>query len=168
MGGVHGYSRAQIALHWTIALLVALQCLLHEPISRAWEASRAGDAVTFQPLIALHVVGGLVILLLVLWRLGLLALRGAPPPPEREPRYYKLGAKLVHGALYALLLAMPLTGLLAWFGGVAPAAAIHEVLRMVLLALIVLHVLAVLVHLFVLRMPVLRRMLHPAQDSRLA
>ena len=168
MGGVHGYSRAQIALHWIVAVLVALQCLLHEPISQAWEASQAGEAVTFQLLIAAHVAGGLVILLLVLWRLGLLAWRGAPPPPDREPRLYKLGAKLVHGALYVLLLAMPLTGLLAWFGGVAPAAAIHEVLRLVLLALVVLHVLAVLVHLFVLRMPVLRRMLHPQENSRLA
>lgn len=168
MGGVHGYSRAQIALHWTIAVLVALQYLLHELISRAWEASQAGEAVTFHPLIAAHVASGLVILLLVLWRLGLMAWRGLPPPPEREPRLYKLGARLVHGALYLLLLAMPLSGLLAWFGGVTSAAAIHEVLRMVLLALIVLHVLAVLVHLFVLRMPVLRRMLHPAQDSWLA
>jgi cytochrome b561 len=168
MGGVHGYSRAQIALHWIVAVLVALQCLLHEPISRAWEASQAGEVVTFQPLIVLHVGSGLVILLLVLWRLGLLAWRGVPPPPDREPRFYKLAAKLVHAALYLLLVAMPLTGLLAWFGGVAPAAAAHEVLQMVLLALIVVHVLAVLVHLFVLRMPVLRRMLHPTQDSRLA
>jgi len=168
MDGVHGYSRSQIALHWVIAVLVALQSLLHEPIRRAWEVSQAGEAVTFQPLIAAHIAGGLVILVLVLWRLGLLALRGVPPPPEREPRYYKLGAKLVHGALYLLLLAMPVTGLLAWFGGVAPAAVAHEVLRLVLLALVVLHVLAVLVHLFVLRMPVLRRMLYPQQNSRLA
>ncbi|MEZ5862615.1 MAG: hypothetical protein R3D25_00455 [Geminicoccaceae bacterium] len=80
-----GYSRAQIRLHWLVAVLITLQYLLHEPIVAAWRAFRKGETLAFQPLVALHVAGGLAILALVLWRSWLRYRRGAPPPPEAEP-----------------------------------------------------------------------------------
>jgi cytochrome b561 len=46
-----------------------------------------------------------------------------------------------------------------------PAAAAHEALRMALLALILVHLLAILVHLFAHRMPQLRRMMRPAMSE---
>lgn len=153
-----GYSRAQIRLHWLVAVLIALQYLLHEPIVAAWRAFRKGEALAFQPLVALHVAGGLAILALVLWRLWLRYRRGAPPPPEAEPAPLRLAARAAHVTLYALMVAMPLSGAAAWFSGIGAAAALHGWLRIVLLMLIGLHVLAVLAHQLVFRTSLMQRM----------
>jgi cytochrome b561 len=162
MAGVHSYSKTQIWLHWGIALLVVLQFLLHEPISHAWPTVAAGESIAFQPLIVLHVLGGSVLLVLVLWRLGLRVFRGAPPALEKEPGHLRLASKVAHSAFYFVLLAMPLSGLVAWFGRVEFAAVAHELLSAALIVLIVVHVLAVLVHQFVLRTDLFVRMKRPA------
>lgn len=67
-------------------------------------------------------------------------------------------AKLTHVGLYALMILMPLSGAVAWFGGVETAAQGHNVLRIVLLALVALHVVGALYHQFVLRDGTLARM----------
>ena len=51
--------------------------------------------------------------------------------------------------------------MLAWFGGVAPAAQAHNVLKVVLLGLVALHVGAALYHHLILKHDVLRRMICP-------
>lgn len=162
MTEVIAYSKTQVWLHWSIALLVVLQFLLHEPISHAWPTVAAGESVAFHPLIALHVVGGAVLLLLVLWRLGLRIFRGAPPALEKEPPHLRFASRVAHSAFYFVLVAMPLSGLVAWFGGFGPAAVAHDFFRVALIVLIVLHVLAVLVHQFVLRTDLFVRMKRPA------
>ena len=50
----------------------------------------------------------------------------------------------------------------AWFGGIDPAAEVHEVLRIVLLALVGAHVLAALWHQFWLKDGLMLRMKQPA------
>ena len=157
-----GYTRLQIRLHWIVAAIVALQFLLNEPISRAWDAFVHGATVSFDPLVALHVAGGLLIAGLAVWRLALKARRGPPRPPEGEPRPLVAAANVTHLALYALLLLMPLSGAVAWFGGVEPAAEAHEAFKVALLALVGLHVVAALFHHFVLKTDVMRRMWRPA------
>jgi cytochrome b561 len=162
MSEVNSYSKTQIWLHWSIAVLVVVQFLLHEPISHAWPTAAAGESIVFHPLIALHVVGGSVLLMLVLWRLGLRLFRGAPPSLEKEPAHLRFASKVAHTAFYFVLLAMPFSGLVAWFGGVQAAVAAHSILKVALIVLIVLHVLAVLVHQFVLRTDLFVRMKRPA------
>ena len=158
-----GYSRAQILLHWIVALLIVPQFLFHDAISDAWDAARRGvETAGIDPLVPAHVFGGLAIFALVLWRLGLRARRGAPPPPEAEHPALKLVAKLTHGALYLLLVLLPVSGAAAWFGGVDGAADGHEVMKTLLLALVVLHVLGALFHQVVLKTDVLSRMKRPA------
>lgn len=67
-----------------------------------------------------------------------------------------------HWALYVLMLALPITGLLAWFGGVTALADPHgEILKVLLWVMIVLHVAAALYHQFVLRDNLLNRMRKP-------
>lgn len=157
-----GYSRAQIRLHWIVAALIVLQFVLHEPIAEAWDALREGAAVSFNPLIAAHVFGGLAVLAFALWRLALRARRGAPPPPQAEHPALKLAAKVAHASLYALMVAMPVTGAAAWFGGVDAAADAHEAMKPLLLGLVALHVAASLYHQFVLRTDLMSRMRKPA------
>ncbi|HKK97173.1 MAG TPA: cytochrome b/b6 domain-containing protein [Marivita sp.] len=156
-----GYSATQIALHWGVAVLVAGQYIFKDSISGAWTAIRAGRDYAFDPLILAHVAGGMLILALVGWRLALRIKRGAPPPPENEPAPLKTLSHIAHWAFYALLAAMSVSGLLAWFGDVTQAAQAHNVLKIALLAFIALHVLAVPFHRLVLKNNVMQRMIRP-------
>lgn len=157
------YSATQIGLHWGVALLIALQFVFHDGIGDAWDDVERGREAGFDPLVPLHVLGGVLIAALTLWRLALRARRGAPPLPETghltgHPAM-KLAASVTHGALYLLLLVLPMSGALAWFGGVEDAADAHETLTSLLLALVALHVGAALFHQFVLKDGLMRRML---------
>lgn len=156
-----GYTTAQIGLHWVVAVLILLQYLFDESIGEAWDALREGQEAAFDPLVPLHVFGGLLIGLLVVWRLALRMRHGAPAAPEGEPPQLQIAAKLTHGLLYVLMLGMPLSGALAWFGGVEPAAEAHEVMKTLLLVLVLLHIAGALYHQFVLKTNLLARMKRP-------
>lgn len=157
-----GYSRRQIALHWIVGGLIAAQFLFGEAMGSAWRAVRKGEAFGFDPMVALHVALGAAVLALILWRLALRAVRGAPTPPAEEPLAMRRAARFAHAALYALAAALPITGAAAWFGGVVAAGEIHEALTTLLIVLVGLHVAAVAYHRFVLRTDVLARMLRPS------
>jgi len=152
-----GYSRAQIALHWLAFALIAQQYLFKDAISAAWDRITDGLAAGFDPLVLGHVAGGALVAILAAWRLTLRARRGVPAPIEGN-RLQGILARLTHVGLYALMILMPLSGAVAWFGGVAQAAQGHNVLKIVLLALIALHVVGALYHQFVLRDGTLARM----------
>lgn len=156
-----GYTRTQIRLHWIVVLLIALQYILHGTIAEAWDAFLDGAEIAFDPLIAQHVLMGGLVALLTLWRLGLRLTHGAPPPPEREHPVLKAVAQAAHWAFYALLLLLPVSGSVAWFGGVEAAAQGHAILKTALLALIVLHVAAALFHQFILKTGLMQRMKRP-------
>lgn len=158
----NGYSKTQIALHWAVVLLVAAQYLLNETISGAWSARTAGETFAFHPLILAHVAGGSLILALVVWRVVLRLRRGVPLPPANEPALLRSLGHLAHWAFYAILAGMAVSGMVAWFGGVTQAAAAHNVLKVALLALVALHVLAVILHRIVLKNDLLGRMIRPA------
>ncbi len=157
----NGYTRAQIALHWLVAALLALQFLLAENIEEAWELVEDGLQVPFSPLIAQHVLGGILILVLVVWRLALRKSRGVPPPPEGESDLQKTIAKATHHSLYLLLILMPMSGGVAWFFGAEFAAEVHQLLKVLLIIFVVLHVVAALYHQFVLKNNLLERMKTP-------
>ncbi|QOR38090.1 cytochrome B [Billgrantia diversa] len=157
-----GYSAAQIALHWVVAVLIAAQYIFKDAISLAWDSVRAGENFAFDPLILAHVVGGGLILAFVVWRLVLRLKRGVPVAPENEPASLKTLSHVAHWALYAVLAAMALSGSLAWFGDVTQAAQVHNILKVVLLALVALHVLAIPFHRVVLKNNVMQRMIRPA------
>lgn len=156
-----GYTLTQILLHWAVFLLVALQFILHDGISEAW--GRYMREGTFEPtaLVFGHVAGGILILLLVVWRMAIKARRGAPALPEGEPPIMQLAANLTHLGLYALLILMTVSGGMAWFGGQRWAAEGHEILKALVLLLVALHVLGALYHQFVLKSDVMKRMGRP-------
>lgn len=157
-----GYSARQIRLHWIVTALIVLQFVLHDPISAAWDLIEDGQTHRFHWLILSHVLGGGLVLIFALWRLVLRATRGVPPPPASEPPLLRAAAHLGHLALYALMIAMPLSGMAAWFGGIHAAAELHELVKFALLALVAVHVLAALWHQFWLKDGLLLRMKRPA------
>lgn len=155
-----GYSLAQIMLHWAIVLLVTIQFIAHDGIEESFDAFIEGavPAAADLRLSYLHVVCGSLIFLLMIWRMTLRLRRGAPALPENEPRLAKMLAHTVHGLFYLVLIAMPMSGAVAWFGGVEAAGDAHGIASTLLLVLIGLHLAGVLVQFFVFGSNVLARM----------
>lgn len=156
-----GYSKLQIRLHWITVFLVALQYLLHDGIASAYDEALATGTYTLSPPVVGHALGGLVILGLVIWRLMLRRERGVPPSPPGEPEVFQRISHVAHVAFYALLIALPVTGVMAWGGRIEAAGDAHEVLRALLILLILAHIGAVVVHQAVWRTGLITRMTRP-------
>lgn len=60
--------------------------------------------------------------------------------------------------LYAVMILMPISGSVAWFGGVQAAAQGHNVMEVALLALVALHVVGAIHHHFLLKHGLINRM----------
>ena len=167
------YSTAAIVLHWLVALLLLvafpLGVYMHElPLSP--------DKLK---LYSYHKWLGITVLMLVAIRLSW-RLTHTPPLQADIASWQRRASAIVHGLMYLLMLAIPLSGWLmssakgfqtVWFG-VLPLpdlvgknrelgdllAEVHEALNFTLLALVVLHVGAALQHHFIERRPFLQRM----------
>jgi len=149
------YSRAQIILHWLIAVLILVAFFSHEGMKDAWRAVERGSAYA-TPII--HIVAGLSVLAFAIWRLIVRFQKGAPALPASGSALTNRIASLVHLALYALIVIIPVTGAAAWFGGFADLGEVHETLFNVLWVLVAVHVAGALYHQFVLKDGLMRRM----------
>ena len=161
MAETGGWSRQQVILHWTVVVLVVLQLVVGDAMSEVWEARQEGAAFAGpSPGAIVHIVAGVTVLLLMLYRFYLRLTRGHPPRPEGQPQWASTLGAVTHWALYVLLILMPISGAVAWFAGVEGAAMAHAgLLRLALIALILLHVAGALAEHFVFKSPVLKRML---------
>ncbi len=168
------YTRPAIVLHWLVALLIfvafPLGVYMHElPLS-------PGKLQLY----SYHKWIGITILMLaslrVVWRLT----HTPPALPDSISGWQRRASQVVHGLLYLLILAIPLSGWLmssakgfqtVWFG-VLPLpdlvgkdkalgeqlAELHQILNFILLFLVILHVGAALKHQFMERLPFMQRM----------
>lgn len=159
---VKGFSLTQIALHWVVGLLILYNLLLGDDMSQLWrQVQQTGPQVTTTAA-WIHIIVGSLVLLLVIWRLVLRFTRGVPAAPVGESRLLTLAGHVGHVALYILMIGLPVTGLLAWFGGVTALADLHgELLKSLLWVVIALHVVAALYHQFILKDGLLNRMRKP-------
>lgn len=154
-----GYSRAQISIHWIMAILI-LTMFFSGEIIHDFSHELEDNPGAQQPVgVYAHIVAGIAILALAIWRIMLRLKRGAPAEPEGTPRLQGLAAKLVHLTLYAVMVMMPVSGLVAWFGGVHAAGEAHEVMKAVLIVLLVLHIGAAFYHQYGLKNGLMRRMM---------
>ena len=160
--------------HWLIVALLIAQYLIGWLMPDLHRNMKPGAPMTF------HVSVGLSILVLIMlrfvWRLT------HPVAPESSlPPWQRLSSEAVHWLLYALVLATTATGwLFASFRGwsmqflyLVPMPMLasensaagktidgwHQALEWTLLVVIVVHVAAALVHLFVYRDRIMQRML---------
>lgn len=161
------YSGLQIGLHWTIAALVVLQLVYNEPMQQAFDA-RVGEGRLALPGAGalVHVVAGTAVLLLAVVRVFVRFRRGVPAPHATKPKLVTWAGEATHFALYAMIFAMPLTGLVAWLFAIEGIAALHEIGRLVFIPLIGLHVVGALAEHFVFRNDGLMRMFRPASGER--
>ena len=104
------YSTVAITLHWTIALLVignlAGGLLVGDFLDSPDKASQAIGVVV----IDLHKSIGLTVLLLTLVRIGWRLANPPPPLPAHMTRAEAMLARAVHLGFYALLLLIPFSG----------------------------------------------------------
>ncbi|MET3900363.1 cytochrome b561 [Devosia sp. UYZn731] len=159
-----GYSTLQIALHWVIAALVAFQLFFGEGMTNVRDAAEEGttpSGVDFAVSVG-HYWFGIAILALVLVRLGVRLTQGVPPGPVASPTWMDWAARLMHWAFYAMLIAMPVLGLLTVYVS-DTFGDIHKLGKPVFIVLIAVHALAAVFHQFVKRDGTLRRMLVPAR-----
>lgn len=156
-----GYSWTQIRLHWIIALLIVFQLIFGEEIGTAFRSLMKDGVASYDTGAVAHIGAGVLVLALGLWRIALRVTRGAPALPADEPKALKIVAHSVHGILYVLMVAVPITGLVAWFAANADMAELHETAKPAFIILIALHVLAALWHHFVKKNGLLLRMKRP-------
>lgn len=159
-----GYSALQIALHWIIAGLVVMQLLVNEEVRAAFRDRLQGHEGMPDIGAMVHVVGGIAILVLALIRLCVRLLRGAPGIDKEVPFVLRFLAHLTHFFLYAFIIGIPLTGMLAWFGHSTVSAELHELGRLVLIPAIGAHVAGAVVEHFVFRNDTLKRMFKATAD----
>ncbi|MCQ0989966.1 cytochrome b [Jiella marina] len=160
-----GWSKLSIVLHWLIVLFIVVQFVDHEWMVDMWRATRRGAEIDFTTATWgwVHIVTGTLVLIAALLRLWDRYANGRPPYPAGEPNWALWLAKVTHVLIYAILILMPVTGLLAWNLMIGELAEIHELLWTPLLVLVGLHIAGSLVQHFYFKTDVLRRMLRPAQ-----
>ncbi len=172
---VQRYTAPAVLLHWLIALLIFGLFPLGLYMSDLPLSPRKIELVAWHKWLGVTVL--LLALLRVLWR----ATHRAPPLPASVPQWQQRAAELLHGLLYLLILAIPLSGWalssaagvqVVWWGvlplpellpkdkALAHALVIvHATLNYTLAALVAMHVAAAIKHHVVDRDGVLLRML---------
>jgi cytochrome b561 len=171
---VQRYTRAQIALHWLIALGIILMLgiglyMVGLPKGLAFKSS----------VINFHKSLGMTVFLLVLIRIVVRLVAGRPPLPPMQA-WQRAAASMTQGLLYVAMVVMPLTGYLGssfnkfgtrFWGILLPIwgwddpglrkifFTIHTVSAWILIALIALHVAGALKHQLMDRDRLMERML---------
>ncbi|SJZ63436.1 cytochrome b [Consotaella salsifontis] len=157
------WSALNIWMHWLIAALIVVQILDHDAMEDAWRNALRGasEGESDALMVWLHIGVGFTIFVFALVRLADRLIRGRPPHPEDEPVWALWLAKSVHALLYLALILMPISGLVAWFGGVEGAGSAHSLIWTIMLVLIGVHILGALTQHFIFRTNVLTRMVRP-------
>jgi cytochrome b561 len=163
------YDRVQVILHWIIAVMIL--CLIGLGLfmvelpkqSELLPGEESVRAFYFLLHKSLGITAAMFIILRVTWRLT----HKAPPLPDSIGKWQQRAAGAVHGLIYVLMIAMPMSGYLQsmfskydtkFWGLVLPRLAdadkvmrekfsdLHEILAFTLIALITIHLVAVVKH----------------------
>ena len=172
---LHRYTGVAITLHWLIAAAILGTFLLAQTMTEMQLSPAKLKLYSYHKWI------GVTIFLLVLMRLAWRVWHRPPPPPASMPAWQHSAASIAHFFLYALTLAIPVSGWLmssasgfqVVYLGLLPIPdllaknkdmadqlkQLHEALNWLMLLVVALHVAAALKHHLVDRDDVLRRML---------
>lgn len=157
MSTLDRYSMPQIVLHWLIAVIIIGEWISSDGMGRALHARLEGNTVWTEGATP-HVWLGCIVFALILVRILLRWRQGAPAPVEESSALMATAAKLGHLLLYALMVAVPIFGMLAWFGGIHVAGEVHETVGNALLFVALGHAAFAIWHHFIKRDGVLNRM----------
>ncbi len=163
------YDRTQIVLHWLLAVIILAMIglgLYMVELPKQSELPPGEESVrAFYFLLhkSLGLTAAMLIVLRIVWRLT----HKAPALPDTVSKWEQKAAGLVQGLLYAVMIAMPVSGYLQsmfssydtkFWGIVLPRLAeadsgmretfteVHEILAFIFIGLITLHLAAVIKH----------------------
>lgn len=170
------YTRIAVLLHWMIALLIISAFALGVTM-----VDIPGITPTKLKYFSWHKWLGITVLGLVSLRLVWRLTHPAPSYPAAMPEWQRTAAHGLHGLLYALMFAVPITGYLYSLAAGVPVVylgavplpvffeanevwkpilkQVHNTLDMALLIIVAVHVVAAFKHLIIDRDGVFRRML---------
>lgn len=153
-----GYSALQIGLHWIVAALIVVNLVFEDLIKTGWRAIEQGGAPIYDTGALAHIGIGVAVLAFAIWRLVLRFTRGVPDAPAGVSPAVRLAGHAGHVALYALMIGVPVIGLLAWFGASEDLAELHELGKPLFILFILAHVGAALWHQFIRKDGLMNRM----------
>ena len=173
--GTQRYTNVAIALHWLIALTILCTFVLGLYMSDLQLSPAKLKLYSYHKWIGVTIF--LLVFARIAWRLG----HRPPPPPAAMPAWQHSAASIAHVFLYALTLAIPLSGWLmssatgfqVVYLGVLPIPdllgkdkamaeqlkELHEALNWLMVVVVALHIAAALKHHLIDRDDVLARML---------
>jgi cytochrome b561 len=168
------YTPAARMLHWVTAFCIAVTV----PVGLAM--GRTPEGAFTNALYEVHKSFGIIIFVVMMVRLAVRLVRGAPPPAAGLSQVELVLSKVVHIALYVVLIALPVGGYAATSSCCAPVKLfwtipmpfafslsedmtktmfqMHELAGYLLIGLVVLHVAGALNHALVKRDEVMARM----------
>lgn len=174
MNGRSGYHPGFQVLHWLMALLIVVAWVVGLTMGDMERGPQKAQVIGW------HMSLGVTLIALLVGRIVWRLVAGAPPLPDGTPLWSRAGAKVGHALLYALLLAVPVVGVIlgqaqgrtVGFWGlvalpsvIAPDRALghdleelHETLANVLMIVAALHALVAVYHQAVLKDGLLGRM----------
>ncbi len=155
-----GYSGLQIALHWIIAVLIIAAWWTHEGMGRALEQRIQSGATGIEGN-TVHVWLGGLTFLLILIRIVVRFVQGAPAAVPGTSPMMEQAAVWGHRVLYLLMILTPAAGAAAWYGGNEAPGEAHEVLGNALMIVALGHALVAIWHQAVKKDGVLTRMVRP-------
>jgi cytochrome b561 len=165
------YHPALVTLHWLLAFFLIGALVAGKVVLEPLPNSAPDKLMSFR----MHMGLGLTILVLMLVRLVIRLRSAHPAPADSGNALLNRIAPMMHWALYALAIAMSLSGMAlsigsglgdaVWGNGIMPAnfdgmpaRAVHGILSGLLILAIVLHVAAALWHQFIRKDGLMRRM----------
>ena len=148
------FSLPQRLLHWSMVALLLVNLSLPQAMGGS------GLDIGTYPSEALHIGIGSAVLALALLRLVRRLSRGVPAEPMGARWFFRRRARFGQWLFYALFFAMPLSGLLGFYGASETARFLHsEILRPLFWLLIAVHVSLALAHQFLWKTDMLGKIL---------
>lgn len=157
-----GYSGLQISLHWLIMVMVVVQVVIGDDMTEMVDAMEEGESVSSGVSLwgTVHYWLGLAILAAMLARLVVRMTQGAPSHAGSQSSWQNAAAAALHWGFYAVLIAVPISGLMAYYG-IADVGDLHGLSKPLLIVLVGIHVLAALYNQYIRKDGTLTRMVRP-------
>ncbi|WP_170758548.1 cytochrome b [Ruegeria lacuscaerulensis] len=151
------YSKPQIVLHWLIALIIIFEWVSGDGMGRVFRARMDSGTIGLEGGTP-HVWLGSIVFVLILIRIVLRWVQGAPGALPGSSALMTKAAEWGHRVLYALMIAAPALGALAWYGGVNAASELRETVANALMIVALGHAVIAIWHQFIKRDGALNRM----------
>lgn len=157
------YSKLQIGLHWLIAVLILATWWLGDGMGRALRSRMQENLNGFDGN-TWHVWLGTAVLLLVVIRMIVRWMQGAPAPIAGQPPLMEKAGTWGHRLLYLLMFLAPAMGAVTWYLKIRAVGDPHALVANALMIVALGHALIALYHHYFLKDATLRRMTRGTAD----